>query len=475
MNVVGDRVVQPGGHAMHLSVRRTFALVGALALWPAWAQAAPYQPTTVSTTAARSVPQVVPSSATAYPRVDALAVAEGKAFAGGDFHAVTQDGTSYAGLNDLVSFNAATGAVYASFQPTFDAPVRALEYDPVAGALFVGGNFTTVNGQPRSGLVKLDATTGAVIGTFKPYFKAGRINDLQLQTLGGRLTLIVAWNQPKKLAAVDPVTGQDTGYFTTAIADAIPGAWGTVAVHQVAVNPAATRLVATGNFRTVDGVPRTRFLMLDLGATGARLNPWYYQPFAKPCASTAPRRIAYLQGVDWAPDGRAFNVAATGQVPKYRSEIWHAWDSDAHKSQSTICDAVGRFSPSDPTKPVWVNYTGGDSVWAVQDTGSAVYVSGHFQWLDNPDGAASKPAAWTGPAMDVPVGDKTTGQLAKRRLAIGAVDPITGHALDWAPNAAGFKQGGKALLVTNDGLWIGNDSKRYGRDAHYGLAFAPLG
>src|SRR3712207_7371368 len=50
----------------------------------------------------------------------------------------------------------------------------------------------------------------------------------------------------------------------------------------------------------------------------------------------------------------------------------------------------GRFSVSDDTKAQWINYTGGDSVWRVQDTGVATYMTGHFRWVDNPDGFASR-------------------------------------------------------------------------------------
>ncbi len=64
-------------------------------------------------------------------------------------------------------------------------------------------------------------------------------------------------------------------------------------------------------------------------------------------------------------------MAATGQIPR-PGDLF-----------DTVCDGVGRFAMDNDDAPQWINYTGGDSVWAVSDTGSAVYTQGHFQWLDN--------------------------------------------------------------------------------------------
>ena len=447
-----------------------------LALVPAVAGAATLHPSPVATKGVTYTPQVVPTTEVPYPHVDAIATGGGTTYAAGLFNTVT--GTTER-LDNIVAFDTLDGSVKHAFDASFNGQVWDVELDTATNSLFVAGDYTVVNGVTRSGLVKLDATTGAIKDAFKPYFSTGKVNDVSLVTVAGKRRLIIGGGMSKKLASVDPETGKDDGYLAVSVADAIPNAWGGVAIYRLAVDPTGTRLIATGNFQTVGGQPRTRFFMLDLGATSGTVADWYYQPFAKPCASTAPRRIAYLQGVDWSPteDG-VFNVVATGQIPKYKEDIWHHWNTDAYKAKTTVCDAVGRFSVADSTKPVWINYTGGDSVWRVQDTGSAVYVSGHFQWLDNPDGFGSKPAICTETSASgqciAGIGDKTTGSLAARRLGIGAVNPTTGRALDWAPNAPGYRQGGKSLVATQSGLWIGNDSKKFGRDPHYGLAFAPL-
>ena len=114
-------------------------------------------------------------------------------------------------------------------------------------------------------------------------------------------------------------------------------------------------------------------------------------------------------------------------------------------------------------KPEWINYTGGDSVWSVSDTGAAVYVAGHFKWLDNPNGWAS-----------YGVGDKTSGAPAASRRGIGAIDPATGLALPWNPGLGQTKIGGKALLADASGLSIGNDATTFAGKPRRGLQHVPL-
>jgi hypothetical protein len=118
---------------------------------------------------------------------------------------------------------------------------------------------------------------------------------------------------------------------------------------------------------------------------------------------------------------------------------------------------------ADPTKPVWINYTGGDSVWSVADTGVAVYAAGHFKWLDNPDGYAS-----------LGIGDKTSGRPATYRQALGAIDPVTGLANAWDPRLSETRIGGKAFLADANGLWLGNDATKLRGEPHLGLAYVPV-
>jgi hypothetical protein len=261
------------------------------------------------------------------------------------------------------------------------------------------------------------------------------------------------------LLALNPTTGANTGDINFTVSDPIPNAFGPVAIFKFAITNAGDRLVATGNFRQVNGSSRTRVFVADINTTSGAvtLDNWYYPGFAQGCSTTEPRRIAQLRGVDWSPDGSYFVVVGTGQI-SLKANLWHPPPA-VNPAITTVCDGAGRFNMNDPTKPQWINYTGGDSVWAAAATGPAVYVQGHFQLWDNWDGFASRCLP--------------EGHVCASRKGIAALDPETGFALAW-DGIKPAQQGGKSFLVTDNGLWVPSDSLRFHGKPHRGLAFVPL-
>jgi hypothetical protein len=413
----------------------TLVAVAAAAAGLAPASADIAQPTVVSENPSNTTPSLVEVAGQPKPIVDAIAVSGNTVAAGGRFTRLTQGATTYT-RNNLVLFDADDGQVRAQALNPND---RVWAAAASGGWLYVGGEFTTIGGVTKRSIARINATTGLVDPGFTSAVR-GRVNVLVVAN--GRL--YAGGNFTQKLVALNLETGANTGTFNLAITDQLPNSWGTVTILGMAVNPAGTRLVATGNFRQVAGQARSRLFVANLSGAQATLDPWYYPRFASPCSSTHPRRIAYLQGVDFSPTGSHFSVAATGQIPRPGDRF------------ETVCDGIGRFAMSDDSQPQWINYTGGDSVWSVSDTGSAVYAQGHFQWLDNPFGFASR-----------------DGGGAARRLGIGAINPTTGLALPWDP-AKRAQIGGRALVATSAGLWVGSDSLNFGGEPRRGIAFAPL-
>jgi len=287
--------------------------------------------------------------------------------------------------------------------------------------------------------VKLDAQTGQIDKTFQPVIKWGNVTEIRL--VNGRL--VVGGSFQDRLAALDPVTGANTGYINLPITGRVADNSGPTKVYRFAVNPAGTRLMAIGNFTAVNGSTRWQAFMLDLGTTQATLDPWYYQPLQNFCqASSLP---AYLRDVDFSPDGSYFVIVSTGYVPK------------SGGVGRDLCDAAARFETgiASPTRPTWINYTGGDTLHSVAVTGAAVYVQGHQRWLDNPFGTDS------------------AGPGAVSRQGIGAIDPVRGTALSWNPGKT-RGVGGKDLLATSSGLWVGSDGTRFAGEYRARIAFCPL-
>jgi hypothetical protein len=310
---------------------------------------------------------------------------------------------------------------------------------PSGSSVYVGGEFRTVNGTARRGLAKLDATTGKLDPSFSPAI-TGKVTEARL--VNGRL--LIGGTFTKKLAALDPATGRDTGYVNLGISGSLAFNAGPVQVYKFAVNPAGTRLVGIGNFTTVSGQSRPRIFMATLGATSASLNAWNYPPAGRMCTATAAPD--YLRDVDFAPDGTYFAVVSTGHLPRSPAEVG-----------TSLCDMAARFETDNaaPSRPTWINYTGGDTLHSVAVTGAAVYVQGHQRWLDNAAG------------RDV------QGPGAVARQGIGAISPSTGRALPFNPTKD-RGVGGKEFYVTPAGLWIGSDGRSFHGEIRAGITFCPL-
>jgi hypothetical protein len=368
------------------------------------------------------------------------AEANGMLYVGGSFTSVTAAaGTSPAGTftrNHILAFNAATGSISTSFAPNVNGDVWAIV--PSGTSLYIGGSFTSVNGVARRGLAKIDATTGAVDTAFNAGLTSGIVTESAL--VSGRL--IISGTFPRKILAVSPTSGANTGYINVAVTGTVASNAGPVEVYRFAVNPAGTRLVGLGNFTTVGGATHFRAFMLNLDATAATVSAWRYTPLQQMCAASS--LPDYMRDVDFSPDGSYFVFVSTGFVPQ-TGQIGIA-----------LCDAAARFETANlsPTRPTWINYTGGDTLHSVAVTDLAVYVQGHQRWLDNPQGRDN------------------AGPGAVSRPGIGAINPTTGLALSWNPTKD-RGVGGKDLLVTARGLWVASDTAHIGHETHMRIALMP--
>jgi hypothetical protein len=393
------------------------------------------RPGVVSENPANFTPMVIDGGGVGHTEMLALFQLRGRMYAGGSF-ALVQNAAQTQTLrrSNVFSFDATSGAINA-FAPKVNGSVWG-----IAGAgdsLYIGGAFTEVNGVARRGIAKIDATTGAVDRRFNAGLNAP-VSEVRL--VKGRL--IIGGRFRSRLIAVDPATGADTGYIDVGIEGKVARRGGPTEVRRFAVNPAATKLVAIGNFSSVDGRSQSRAFMLDLRSATARLDAWYYKPLQNSCAGK--NRSAYLRDVDFSHDGSFFVLVSTGFIPRPGG------------LGRDLCDAAARFETrvAHPSRPTWINYSGGDTFQSVAATAAAVYVQGHFRALDNPTGTDG-PEPGSSP-----------------RRGIGAIDPNRGKALSWNPGKTrGI--GGKDLLMTSAGLWVASDGARIGGELHDDIALMP--
>ena len=395
------------------------------------AQASLLQPAVVSDNPADTTPHVLITD-TSYD-VRAFAQVGHTVYAGGRFAQVQDPSmtTTYERQN-FVAFDSQTGVI-SPLNLSFDGMVGAIEATADGSALFIAGAFSHVNGITRRGIMKYDLVNNQIDPTFAPTGMR-TVSDIRL----ANGAVIAAGNFTKKLMALDPTTGADTGAINITVAGVVDPADETK-VQYIAVSPDGTRLVATGNFATVNGQSRRRAFMLNLGAT-ATLSTWHAPRFDVNCVATS--RLISAQGVDFSPDGSYFVIVATG----------------GPTGTNGICDAAARFETanvSSNAQPTWINWTGGDTLYSVAVTGPAVYVGGHQRWLDNP------------------LGHDSAGPGAVSRPGIGAIDPVTGKALPWNPTKS-RNHGTMVLYATPQGLWVGSDGTEFGHEPHDGIGFAPL-
>ena len=395
------------------------------------AQASLFQPAVVSANPADTTPHIVLNG----PSQDVRAFAQvGRTmYAGGRFNQVQDPArtTTYARQN-FVAFDSETGVV-SPLNLSFDGIVGAIEATADGTALYIAGAFSNVNGITRRGILKYDLINDRVDPTFAP---TGMRTVSDIELVNG--SVIAAGNFTKKLMALDPTTGADMGSINITVAGVVDPADET-RIQYIAVSPDGTRLVATGNFTTVNGQSRSRAFMVNLGST-ATLSTWHAPRFDVNCSGTA--RLVSAQGVDFSPDGTYFVIVATG----------------GPTGTNGVCDAAARFETanvSSTAAPTWINWTGGDTLYSVAVTGPAVYVGGHQRWLDNP------------------LGRDSAGPGAVSRPGIGAIDPVTGRALAWNPTKS-RNHGTMVLFATSRGLWVGSDGEQFGGEDHVGIGFAPL-
>ncbi|MGI5161857.1 hypothetical protein [Microbispora sp. CA-102843] len=383
------------------------------------------QPRVVSENPVNTTPHVLDGIVTAFALVGRTVVV------GGDFSAVREArGGEELPRANVFAFDLYTGRVLRDFAPDLDGPVAALAPGP-GGTVYVGGAF----GAPSRGLVRLNVSDGAPVDDFSAPVYGGEVTSLvrlgDALYVGGDFSRI--GRSPRTaLARVDAETGEVDPRFTVTPGD---GRHGDPRIYAMAA--VRDRLVVDGSFSTLDGLRRPQLGVIDL--TTGRVADWHTEAYAPACKPDFP---SYVRGLDLSPDGRYFVVVTTGG-PAPRT--------------SKLCDSAARFetyAKGEAVRPTWVNLTGGDSLYSVAVTGSAVYVGGHQRWLDNPRGA------------------DTAGPGAVRRPGIGAIDPVKGKALRWNPTRErGI--GVKAFLTVKTGLLVGSDTTELGHEYHARVGMFP--
>jgi hypothetical protein len=387
------------------------------------------------------------------------AVVNGEVVVAGAFTSVCQPGPASSGhcaagttvtRDDIFAYQLGTGVIDPNFAPQLD---QGPAYSVVAGpnnTVYVGGAFTTVNGASHQGVVQLNVTPGtaatdgtvvtAFTGHVSNYVKAMALSGNALY-IGGQFTTVDNTKDDGD-ARLNATTGAvDTTYSMPISTTVVSGQ--ALKVEAMSLN--GNELAIAGPFLNVAGQSRPRVALINisggLGVTATLAN-WAAPILANKCS----REHDNILGIDFSPDGSYLVTAATG----YES---------SPSTSASICDAAARFptaATGTNITPTWINYTGGDSFYSVQVAGSVVYLGGHNRWANNEcgDNDACEPnvvleMGWS--AIDANTGLAIPWFQPLTERGIGTVSLTTFPAGLYAGSNGGLLLGNN--VVTNAGAY----------------------
>ncbi|MGY1664221.1 PKD domain-containing protein, partial [Geodermatophilus sp. SYSU D00705] len=118
-------------------------------------------------------------------------------------------GTQETVRNNLLAYDIRTGELVTSFAPDLNAQALAVAASPDGKRVYVGGDFTVANGQPRNRVAAYDTATGALVSSWAPSVN-GQVRALAATNstvyLGGGLSAVGGVSRTR-LAAVSATTG----------------------------------------------------------------------------------------------------------------------------------------------------------------------------------------------------------------------------------------------------------------------------
>jgi large repetitive protein len=361
----------------------------------------------------------------------------------------------------LASYNLNTGLIDTSFRPTFNGSVGAVEATPDGTKLFAGGSFNTVNGVTRQKVASLNLSTGAPISTFA--FTQSTNNQVTALAatnstlyVGGRFTRVNGVLK-NALAAVNTASGAVDTAFSNNITGGI-GVNGALGVPQLKLTHDESKLLVVHTGRQINGQDRYGMGIIDTATK--QLLPWRSTLWDDNLARVGG--VTRIYNADIAPDDSYFVVTSGsgGDAPPI-SDTAVAYPLNASSIQSS------------DVQPLWISRHF-DSIYSVAITEVAVYLGGHFQFIESPTSDDPYPGLDNvGYGTGQGLAGYGLGDQVVRRDHIAAVSPATGKALEWNPTGGSNSfEGNKAMEATPRGLFIGGDGMfqggvRTGRVAFY--------
>nr|MDJ0959653.1 PKD domain-containing protein [Acidimicrobiia bacterium] len=379
-------------------------------------------------------------------QVETIAQVDDRIYIGGTFtqvaNATSNGGTTY-NRTRIAAFDATTGVVDTGFNVTLDGTiVRAILPANDGSGIFIAGDFNTVNGDTERKVAKLNPATGARVAGFDAAHIESEVRDLR--QINNQLIVAgffdeVGFQTRPGLASINGTSGAVSSFMNVALSGTHNG--GATGAIKMEVTPDGDQLLIIGNFTAADGSARNQIAMLDTSGATASVANWATTFFTSSCSGSFN---TYMRDLDISEDGTYAVISTTG-----------AWAGGINAGVS--CDTISRFEidvTGTGLQPSWVNYTGGDTTYAVEISQGVAYIGGHMRWVNNPYAGDSE------------------GPGAIDREGIAALDVRNGMPYSWDP---GRERGVGVFdfMVNGSGLWGGSDTDRWSGELRQRLALFP--
>lgn len=404
----------------------------------------------------------------------------------------------------IAALNATTGDALAwtppSVGPRYDLfpPPRCGSLVVAGGAVYVGGEFGTLDGQSHQSAAALSRESGELLEwNPKPDYTSGPLAAQDGKVyLGGPFSLVGEWRHRAGLAAIDLTTGalkpwnpNPNGTNCSAVVVNGGRVFVTGDFTVIGGNPTPRRYIAaldTLNGEVVDWDPGTNEVAEEmvLQDDNLFLGGWFTQVGGQPRNYLAAISASSGEVLPWDPNagGTVLGMALSGNT-LYVGGMFSTMGGLPRKCIAAVSAIDGSVMPWNPTMD--------NIVEALLVSGDRIYVGGGFEHvggqpsrmiaaLDLETGSALPwhptvlawdiyPRVW---ALAMSRGQLYVGGTfglmgGQPRVCLAVVDTATGLATEWDPGADGYVW---SLASYGDDVYVGGGFARVGGLPAIGLA-----
>ncbi|GAA1417357.1 PKD domain-containing protein [Agrococcus citreus] len=263
-------------------------------------------------------------------------------------------GTSLTPRSNILSFDIRTGNL-SSFAPQVNGPIRAVAASPDGSRLYIGGSFTSVNGQSRFNVAALDPVTGALVPGFNASIGGSGVYGMAVT--GDAVYVTGLFSQANGVAR------QNLAAFATANGALRP--WAPTLDRQgdaLVIEPGGAHVIVGGRFSVTNGVVQ-RGLAAIHPVSGALDTSWL-----------APRTVVNGWG-SGANAGKAGIFALATDANGVYGTGWVFANAEVGNLEGVFAAEAGTGAIR------WVADCHGDH-YGVYSTGEVVYATSHTHACD---------------------------------------------------------------------------------------------